>query len=295
MVRIISPEERAAREAEHKAQMRAIELKNEMIASKLLAKSSKNNDEEKTINLSPSQKISANDLMILANSPKFNKGKGEEDCFNNTPYFVNMDVDDSYVVCKNCCMTRADLIKDMCAIANKEQLCVYGKFNRTPIVIEPKESFDTAYQYFKKVDSFFEETYDSYLKYIDKTFGKDSKIEDSPFNVSEYAKAKKQAGKFVKENPGLPFSEEMVAYSIFYARNSCLEYLDKGMPSLIRLIGRDAELTKKALDCMEVSQNKGFPLVFNRDKIKELSESRVSQGYQTPNQTIGLNRSTIRG
>lgn len=97
----LSPEEIKVRKQALEAQRRASEIKNKILASKLMAKSTNKNEEEKTIYLSPSQKVSGIDLIILTESPKFNKENGEKDSYNQNTYFVNMNEDNPFVFCKN--------------------------------------------------------------------------------------------------------------------------------------------------------------------------------------------------
>lgn len=279
----LSPEEIKVRKQALEAQRRASEIKNKILASKLMAKSTNKNEEEKTIYLSPSQKVSGIDLIILTESPKFNKENGEKDSYNQNTYFVNMNEDNPFVFCKNEQSSDFELIKTMCGIANKEQLCVYGNFNGIPIIVEPNENNDTAYQRFEKIRNIFYDTYSSLSKQANETFNHE-------IDIFDYAKAKKQAGKFIKENPKFPFSEEMVAYGMVCAKNNNLKNYGKDIPVLIRLFGRDAKVTENVLKCLEVSKEEGFPLVFNKDKIKELSETRAVQVTQTNN----LQRQKVR-
>lgn len=268
----LTAEQSKAKKRAIEAERHAIEVKNKIFASKLLSKTENKVEEEATVYLSPSQKISSTDLVILSASSKLKEGRGEADRYKDNQYFVHTEEDDPYVFCAPIGGKKdSELIENLCGIANREQLFVYSEFNGTPICVEPNEDYNAAYQRFEKVDKIYRETYSALYENLKKTFGSEHRIK-----IPDYAKAKK----FVKENPQFPFSAELVAYGIHCAKNSNLKNYGQEMPALIRLLGRDAKLTEEALKCLEPGRTQEQPLVFNKDKIKALSENRIQKRRQ---------------
>lgn len=283
-----------ARTVDRENERRVMELKNKIFASNLFAKP-RDTEEEKIIYLSPSKKMNAYDLLIdTANTyiednevvirdrdnHQYWKGEVETDQYDGIKYWINMNADVPFVFCDFLYGTK-DLVAGMCNIADREQLNAYGKIDDIPVCVEPNEDPKIAYQRCEKNREICEELFDRAYKSLEETFGEGHKI-----SISDYAKDKKLLGK----NPQFPYSAELVAYGLNCAKkNAPGKECGEEVPALFRKFGRDPKVTEEVLKCLEPGRSNENELVFNKDKIKALSENYA----QKRTQTRSLNRQAV--